>query len=141
MPTDTVADVEGSRLVAGHEARSTIPSYLSLPPDSSRRTRDVEDGFGASKSRRGTHGLRFRLIPTRVSTAAGAPRTRARPLAVPRDLNVTARSVAAIDSAPQPAIRHCPAQTRRSDRRGSADAATSVSGQHRNKSSQMSAND
>jgi hypothetical protein len=39
------------------------------------------------------------------------------PSALP-GVNVYERSIAAIDTAPQFAIRHSPAQTRRSDRRG-----------------------
>ena len=42
--------------------------------------------------------------------------------------HVFERSVAAIDTAMQVATRHCPAQTRQPDRRGSPDAATSTGG-------------
>jgi hypothetical protein len=54
-------------------------------------------------------------------------------------VNVAARSVAAVDTLAQPAIGYCPAQTRQSDRRGSAGAATRVSGQHRGRTSRTSA--
>jgi len=43
--------------------------------------------------------------------------------------------IAPVDTTSQPAIRHCPAQTRRSDRRGWADAATSVDSRRRHRSS------
>jgi hypothetical protein len=54
-------------------------------------------------------------------------------------VNASARSVAATDTSRQFAIAYCPAQTRRSDRRGSADAAKTVAGRHRGRTSRTSA--
>jgi hypothetical protein len=42
-----------------------------------------------------------------------------------------AYSIAVVDTLAQSAIRHCPAQTRRSDRRGWAGTSTSVAGRRR----------
>jgi hypothetical protein len=70
IPPNAVADLNLSGLVTGHKARPTIPRYFFLPPHSSRRIREVEDETPlSSRSRKGTQGLRLRLLPTRPSMA------------------------------------------------------------------------